>query len=69
MNKENLNFEEALLKLEDIVKQLESGDVSLEKSIELFEEGITLSKICSKKLNTAKQKIVSLEEAESEEEA
>ena len=69
MNKENLNFEEALLKLEDIVKQLESGDVSLEKSIELFEEGITLSKICSKTLTTAKPKIVSLEEAESEEEA
>ena len=67
MKTDNLKFEEALLKLEDIVKQLENGDVSLEKSIELFEEGIMLSKTCSDILNNAKQRIISLEEAESEE--
>lgn len=60
-----LSFEEALNRLEEITGKLESGEVSLEESVELFEKGIELSKICSKRLNDAKQKIISLEEAES----
>ena len=64
---ENISFENALKELENITIELEKGDISLDKSIELFERGIKLSKICSEKLNNAKQKIISLDEAESEE--
>lgn len=64
---ENISFENALKELENITNELEKGDISLDKSIELFERGIKLSKICSEKLNNAKQKIISLDEAESEE--
>lgn len=64
---ENISFENALKELENITIELEKGDISLDKSIELFERGIKLSKICSEKLNNAKQNIISLDEAESEE--
>lgn len=50
-------FEEALKKLEDIVGQLESGDVSLETSLAKYEEGVRLVKFCQKKLEAAKKKI------------
>ena len=53
----NLSFEEALQRLEIIVKQLESGDVPLEESIKLFEEGVKLSGVCSSLLKDAKQKV------------
>ncbi len=55
--KKNLGFEEVFKKLEDIVTQLESGQATLEKSLELFEEGIKLSEICRTKLDNADQKI------------
>jgi exodeoxyribonuclease VII small subunit len=55
--KKNLGFEEVFKKLEDIVNQLESGQETLEKSLELFEEGIKLSDICRTKLDNADQKI------------
>jgi exodeoxyribonuclease VII small subunit len=58
--KKNFVFEEAFKKLEEIVNQLESGQATLEKSLELFEEGIKLSKICRKKLDNADQKIKEL---------
>ncbi|SHE52771.1 Exodeoxyribonuclease VII small subunit [Caldanaerobius fijiensis DSM 17918] len=53
----DLTFEEALRKLEEIVKKLESGNQTLEDSLILFQEGIELSKICTKKLNDASGKI------------
>ena len=53
----NLSFEEAMLKLEEISGKLEEGDISLEESINLFTEGIMLSELCSKKLETAEKKI------------
>ena len=51
------SFEQALKRLEQIVKELESGDIPLEKSIQLFEEGMKLSKYCNEKLNEIEGKI------------
>ena len=48
-----LTFEEMLKRLETIVKQLEQGDVPLEKSIALYEEGIQLSRTCADHLAKA----------------
>lgn len=53
----NITFEQSLSRLESIVKELESGDVSLEESLTLFEEGVRLSGVCSDLLKTAKQKV------------
>lgn len=53
----DITFEDALSKLETIVKQLEGGEASLEESLHLFEEGIRLSGLCSNLLKTAKQKV------------
>lgn len=50
-------FESALKKLEKIVEELDSGDLPLEKSLKKFEEGIELSKYCSKKLEETEAKI------------
>ncbi|MBI3950430.1 MAG: exodeoxyribonuclease VII small subunit [Acidobacteria bacterium] len=51
------NFEAALKELEGIVEQLERGDLPLEKSLELFERGITLTRICQKRLDEAERKV------------
>jgi exodeoxyribonuclease VII small subunit len=51
------NFEDAMKELEDIVKRLESGDLSLEESLKIFEEGIALSRYCFKKLEEAEKRI------------
>lgn len=56
-SKTKLSFETALSELEQITTQLEEGNLSLEKSIELFERGITLSKLCNKMLEEAEGKI------------
>jgi exodeoxyribonuclease VII small subunit len=53
----NMKFEEALKKLEETVEQLESGDLPLEKALEVFETGIKMSRICTKKLEEAEQKV------------
>jgi len=59
MNKKNdkLNFEDSLMRLEDIAELLESENTPLEESISLFEEGITLKELCEEKLKNAKLKI------------
>ena len=49
-NNKELSFEESIKKLEDIVEHLESGDIDLEKSVELYEQGMNLKKICEEKL-------------------
>jgi exodeoxyribonuclease VII small subunit len=54
------NFEVSMQRLEEIVNQLDSGKLSLEESIKIFEEGIELSKFCSDKLNQAEKKIKTL---------
>ncbi len=58
--KKDIAFEETFKNLEEIVNQLESGQETLEKSLELFEEGIKLSEICRTKLDNADQKIKKL---------
>ncbi|MEX1062432.1 MAG: exodeoxyribonuclease VII small subunit [Balneolaceae bacterium] len=55
--KERLSFEEALKKLESIVAELENPDVALEKSMQLYEEGIRLSGYCSQTLENAALRI------------
>lgn len=60
----NENFEYLLNQLEQIVAELEKGDVSLDEAISLFEKGMELSNKCSEKLELAKQKITKLTEAE-----
>lgn len=50
MPKKVMSFESALDRLEEIVDLLESGENPLEKSLELFEEGVGLVKLCNKKL-------------------
>ncbi|MBI4926085.1 MAG: exodeoxyribonuclease VII small subunit [Bdellovibrio sp.] len=52
-----LNFEEALEKLQATVKKLESGELSLEQSLACFEDGIKLTKHCQSKLLQAEQKV------------
>ena len=51
------NFEEALLRLEEIVGDLEGGELALEKALALFEEGVRLGKQCGSQLEDAEQKI------------
>lgn len=50
-------FEAALERLEEIVQELERGDLPLEQSLKLFEEGIKLSRICNKRLEEAERKV------------
>lgn len=50
---ENLKFEEAMQQLEQIVAQLEQGDVPLEEALEQFQKGVALSKFCKDKLENA----------------
>ena len=54
--KEN-KFEDAMRELEDIVKQLESGDLPLEESLKIFEKGVTLSRFCFNKLEEAEKRV------------
>jgi exodeoxyribonuclease VII small subunit len=59
-----LTFEEALTKLENNVRTLEIGELSLDESLKIFEEGMKLSKLCSAKLEDAEAKIEVLLEKE-----
>lgn len=54
---EELTYEKAMTRLEEIVSLLEKNDVSLDDSIKLFEEGTRLTAFCSEKLKNAKTKI------------
>lgn len=53
----NQTFEKAMNKLEQIVQELESADLPLEKAIKKFEEGVQLSKFCSEKLDETEKRI------------
>ncbi|MGG4143003.1 exodeoxyribonuclease VII small subunit [Paenibacillus algorifonticola] len=59
-----LSFEQAMEQLDTIVEKLENGDVPLETAIDLFQEGMRLSKLCSGKLEQVEQKIETLIETE-----
>ena len=54
---QELSFEQALERLETIVKAMESGDLALEQAISEFQEGMQLARICREKLDQAEQKI------------
>lgn len=57
------DFESALKSLEDIVTQLEGGDLTLDRSLELFEEGVKISRFCNSKLEEAERKVETLMKA------
>ncbi len=59
-----LNFEEAVKQLAEIVKSLESGEVPLDESIALYEQGMKLSKQCTELLENAEQKVRFLQQNE-----
>lgn len=61
-----LNFEETMMKLEEIAVQLEKGDLNLEDSVNKFEEGIKLSKKCNTYLEDAEKRITILLNKEEE---
>ena len=53
----DMSFETAMTRLEQIVRELEDGKVSLDDSLKLYEEGIALVRLCSGRLDEAEQKI------------
>jgi len=57
-----LSFEKALERLESIVQEMESGELSLENALKKFEEGVKLSQFCTQKLNETEKKITLLME-------
>ena len=63
---DNFNFEESIKELEKIAVSLETDQISLDESIKLFEKGVVLSRECSKYLENAKQRIISLTTANEE---
>lgn len=60
MPKKSVTFETSLVRLDEIVKTLEKGDVPLEESIRLFEEGTKLAAKCTELLSTAELKVATL---------
>ncbi|MBF0421420.1 MAG: exodeoxyribonuclease VII small subunit [Magnetococcales bacterium] len=59
-NLEDLSFEQALARLEAIVRRLEEGNVPLEDGLVAFEEGTTLSLLCQQRLDTAERRVEQL---------
>ncbi len=57
MAKKEPGFEQAMQRLEEIVRLLESGEEPLDSALKLFEEGTKLSRLCEKTLKTAEQKV------------
>lgn len=51
------SFEKDLKRLEEIVAKMEAGDVPLDESMKLFEEGVKLSRLCSERLDKAEKKV------------
>lgn len=66
---EDLSFEDALKKLEEIVTRLESAEVSLEQSIDLYEQGARLRAHCEARLNAAQERVEAIRLAQSGEPA
>ncbi|MBE6587245.1 MAG: exodeoxyribonuclease VII small subunit [Ruminococcaceae bacterium] len=57
---QDMKFEEALKRLEEIVRLLEGGQSPLDQSLELYEEAVALVKVCNARLDTAQQKVTML---------
>lgn len=62
MSRKSVTFEESMTRLDEIVKALEAGDVPLEESMKLFEEGTKLSASLGKLLDKAEQKVTVMQE-------
>lgn len=60
MSKKNPSFEENMARLEQIVRAMERGDVPLEESMKLFQEGTELVKTCGKMLDEAQQQVTKI---------
>lgn len=60
MENQSIRFEEAILKLEEIVQKLETGDVPLEDAITLYKKGMELSALCHGKLQNAEKQLISI---------
>lgn len=58
--KEEIKFEKAMKRLDTIVQELEKGDLDIDKSLDMFEEGIKMSRHCSSKLDEAEKRIEKL---------
>ncbi|MBF1992264.1 exodeoxyribonuclease VII small subunit [Staphylococcus schleiferi] len=67
MTTENNSFEEMMQELESIVNQLDNDTISLEKSLELYQKGIALSKSCETTLKNAEKKVSQLMDEEADE--
>ncbi len=65
---EGMTFEQALERLEHIVGRLEAGEESLEESLRLYEEAVTLSRMCEKRLRAAEERIRKLADEKTESE-
>ena len=66
-NKKEQTFEENVARLDEIVTLLEKGDVQLDKSLELFEEGVKLIEACGSMLDDAEQIVVRLQKRQNDE--
>lgn len=51
------SFETALARLEEITRQLEEGDLSLDKSLKMFDEGVKMARLCNEQLEEARAKV------------
>lgn len=60
MSKKTVSFEQNMEKLEEIVRAMEKGDVPLEESLKLFQEGTKLVKSCAKMLDEAEQQVTKI---------
>lgn len=58
---DEITFEEAFSRLETIVRSLEEGQVPLDESMKLYEEGVSLVRLCSSKLENAKRQVLKVE--------
>lgn len=67
MDTDSMKFEDAMLQLEKIVQQLETGDVQLEDSIDLYKKGMELSTFCQQKLQHAEKQLISIVDKEGQE--
>ena len=63
-SKTKMTFEQSAARIDEIVRLLEKGDAPLDKSLELFEEGAKLIKVCAKMLDAAEQTVVRLQKDE-----
>lgn len=58
------NFEEAMKRLEEVLRSLEAGDVPIDRTLALYEEGVSLVKLCNKILDNAAERVKIITEKE-----